>query len=97
MTVQKYWKRVGNSVASPTFPLTLGLVFVVMGSLGTTSIIGLDSIEDPVAGIIGSIPHISVDRLDRNRDYTQISPVSILCTMGIAFVEISSSLVTAVG
>ena len=86
-----------NMVASPSFPLTLGLEIVVMDSLGVTSILGLDSMENPVAGVISSIPNVSVDWFVWNWNYTQISPVSVLRSIGITFVKISGSLVTAVG
>ena len=86
-----------NMVASPSFPLTLGLEIVVMDSLGVTSILGLDSMENPVAGVISSIPNVPVDWFVWNRNYTQISPVSVLRSVRMTFVEITRSLVTAMG
>ena len=86
-----------NMVASPSFPLTLGLEIVVMDSLGVTSILGLDSMENPVAGVISSIPNVSVDRLIWNRNYPQLGSVPILCSVGVnTLIKSSRSFVIAV-
>ena len=61
--------EVGNSVALPLFSEALELEIVVMVSLGNiTSDGGLDSVEHPVTGVIGSIPDISMDRFLGNRN-----------------------------
>ena len=85
-----------NMVASPSFPLTLGLEIVVMDSLGVTSILGLDSMENPIAVVIGSVPNIAVDWFVRNWNNSQVGSVSVLLSMWGTFIITSGSFVTAV-
>ena len=79
--------RVGYIVASPLFPLTLGLEIVAIASGLSTG--GLDSIEHPIAGVVGSVPNIAVNRFVRNRNYSQVGSVAVLLSVRGAFVEIS--------
>ena len=83
-----------NVVASSSFPLTPRLVIVtIVSELGTT---GLDSIENPIAVVIGSVPNIAVDWFVRNWNNSQVGSVSILLSMGGTFIITSGSSVTAV-
>ena len=79
---------VGNIVASPLFPLTLGLEIVAMASgVGTG---GLDSIEDPIAGVVGSVPNISVNRFLGNRNNSKVGSVAVLLSVRGTFIKTSS-------
>ena len=83
-------REVGNSVALPLFSEALELEIVVMVSLGNiTSVGGLDSMEDPVTGVIGTVPNISVNRFIGNRNNAKVGSVAVLLSVRGAFVEIS--------
>ena len=79
--------RVGYIVASPLFPLTLGLEIVAIASGLSTG--GLDSKEHPIAGVVGSVPNIAVNRFVRNRNYSQVGSVAVLLSVRGTFVETS--------
>ena len=79
--------RVGYIVASPLFPLTLGLEIVAIASGLSTG--GLDSIEHPIAGVVGSVPNISVNRFIGNRNNSKVGSVSVLLSVRGTFVKAS--------
>ena len=82
--------EVGNSVALPLFSEALELETVAMVSLGNiTSVGGLDSMEDPVTGVIGTVPNISVNRFIGNRNNFKVGSVAVLLSMRGTFVKTS--------